>query len=109
MNPQTTPSDLRVLSVGAYNSTLESERRSKAAQWKVDSTTAVLDESVTVREQVDLVIEQQRDGFDERYEENEAQLTTLSGEISTLDGRIVDLNEMVGTGRAQGVRDGRGE
>ncbi|KAK2178481.1 hypothetical protein NP493_542g02038 [Ridgeia piscesae] len=87
--------------IGAYNSTLESERRSKAAQWKVDSTTAVLDESVTVREQVDLVIEQQRDGFDERYEENEAQLTTLSGEISTLDGRIVDLNEMVCDGRGE--------
>ena len=89
---------------GAYNSTLESERRSEAAQWKVDNTGALLDESVTVREQVDLVIEQQRDGFDDRYDENEAQMTQLTGEIDELDGRIVDLNEMVGARRG-----GRGE
>ena len=51
------------------------------------------------------MVERQRDSFDDRYEENEQQLTQLSGDIGALDGRIVDLNEMV---RGRGNRK-RGE
>ena len=94
------------MSTGAYNSTLESEKRSEAAQRKVSGTDAILDESMTVREQVDLVVRRQRDSFDDRYEENEQQLTQLSEDIGELDGRIVDLNEMVGAmgGEGRGKR-----
>ena len=51
-------------------------------------------------------MERQRDSFDDRYEENEQQLTQLSGDIGALDGRIVDLNEMV---RGRGARERGGE
>ena len=58
------------------------------------------------------MVERQRDSFDDRYEENEQQLTQLSGDIGALDGRIVDLNEMVGVrGRGEGwgrVRENEG-
>ncbi|XP_071081967.1 laminin subunit beta-1-like [Haliotis cracherodii] len=80
---------------GAFNITREAERRSREAQRKVDETQRTVVDSKRTRQQVDALIDQRRDDFNNRLKENKASLDELDGKVSTLGGRLSNLNEQV--------------
>ena len=81
--------------VGAFNSTRESLRRSRAAEYKVDGTEDTLRTSENIRQRADDLIEQNEDQFYRQYDENERELDTVKDEVERIDDKIVDLNEIV--------------
>lgn len=80
---------------GAYNSTKESQRRSAAAQAKVDRTDRIIRDSEYIRNQVDDLISNRQDEFDRQFRENEQSARDVDNQLNRLDDKIVDLNEMV--------------
>ncbi len=82
--------------LGAFNSTKESERRSRAAQRKVDDAGGLVRDSESIRQQVDDLLSAQQSDFDRQYRENEGALRDLNDEVQRLDDDIIDLNEAVG-------------
>ncbi len=80
---------------GAYNSTKESQRRSLAAQSRVDDTENTVRESEYVRNQVEDLIADNQDDFDRQYQDNEQSVRDIDTQLDRLDDKITDLNGMV--------------
>ncbi len=80
---------------GAFNSTKESERRSRAAQRKVDDAGSLVGDSESIRQQVDDLLNARQSDFDDQYRENEENLRDLNDQVQRLDDDIIDLNEAV--------------
>ena len=47
------------------------------------------------RQEIDDLIAREKDRFDQQYQRNEDTLKNLTGQVDTLDDKLVDLNEMV--------------
>lgn len=65
------------------------------AQSKVDGTQGMLNESMKTRAEVEKMLEEKRNAFNQKIQENEAELNEIDDKVSSLGGRIADLNEMV--------------
>lgn len=80
---------------GAYNSTLDSYRRSQEAQDQVDRTSGIVRQSQSLREKVDDLIDNGQDTFNKEFEDNEIKLRELDQVAKEQDGKITGLNEKV--------------
>ncbi|XP_063408857.1 laminin subunit beta-1-like [Mytilus trossulus] len=84
---------------GAFNITKEAQQKSRMAQSKVDGTQGMLNESMKTRAEVEKMLEEKRNAFNQKIQENEAELNEMDDKVSSLGSRIADLNEMVCDGR----------
>lgn len=84
---------------GAFNSTLESQRRSQEAQHRVDASDDVVYEAERLRVETEQLLDARKHHYDDQYEENEANLELIRDNVFDLETSIVDLNEMVCDGR----------
>ncbi|XP_074646812.1 laminin subunit beta-1-like [Tubulanus polymorphus] len=80
---------------GAYQSILESQRRSQAAQYKVDNTASATGRSAQLRQITQDILDRDQDAFDEQVETNKKTLDRIEDHLGNMNGRIGDLNEMV--------------
>ena len=80
---------------GAFNSTKESQRRSRVAARKVDEAGGLVRDSESIRQQVDDLLDDRQDEFDRQYRQNEGDLQDLNDQVLRLDDKIIDLNEAV--------------
>ena len=83
------------ISVGAFNSTKESQRRSEEAQIRVDATTDTVAESADTRKEMEDLITDSKDEFDRKFNENEKNLKDIDNKLEEMDDNLVDLNEQV--------------
>jgi len=81
--------------IGAYDSIRDSHNRSINAQRKVDSSDVILDRSEDVRDEVDKLIQEHTDNFEQEFDENQEQLEDLNNDLNKVNGKITDLNNIV--------------
>jgi septal ring factor EnvC (AmiA/AmiB activator) len=86
---------LSSFTTGAFNITREAQQKSRMAQSKVDGTQVMLNESMKTRSEVEKMLEDHKDAFNQKIQENEADLNEIDGKVSSLGSRIADLNQMV--------------
>jgi coxsackievirus/adenovirus receptor len=86
---------MKIAFTGAYNSTLESQRRSAEAQNRVDDTDNILYEAETNRIRTEQLLNTREADFNEQYDDNEADLDAIRNDMYALETGIVDLNELV--------------
>ncbi|KAL4226155.1 Laminin subunit beta-1 [Mactra antiquata] len=99
-------SDIQARDVeGAFNITKEADRASKEAQAIVDGTARYIQESQDVREQVENMLKDNMNDFDNSLKENQEALTKLDGEVNDLSGKITDINSMVCDGKGDPCDD----
>ncbi|KAK6176840.1 hypothetical protein SNE40_015066 [Patella caerulea] len=80
---------------GALNITRQAERRSQEAQRKVDGTAPIIADSERTRKRVEDLIAQNGANFNENLKRNQDDLDDLDNKVTSLGGRISDLNNLV--------------
>ena len=80
---------------GAFESIKESANRSQVAQRHVDSTTRIIRQSESVRQQADSLIRNRKNDFDRIYNKNEVTVRDINVTLSEFRRKIVDLNDVV--------------
>lgn len=84
-----------ICTTGAFNITREAQRRSQAAQQKVDQAGNTVRQSQQERRQVEDLIEDSKEEFDRKYQENELALNDIENKVTGLEDQIADINDLV--------------
>jgi hypothetical protein len=74
---------LSSFTTGAFNITREAQQKSRMAQSKVDGTQVMLNESMKTRSEVEKMLEDHKDAFNQKIQENEADLNEIDGKVSS--------------------------
>jgi coxsackievirus/adenovirus receptor len=84
---------------GAFNITKDAQRRSRASEQRIRGTMPILYESERKRVQTERLLDQVAGRYNASFNDNEASLNDISRQISQLEDRIPNINELVCDGR----------
>lgn len=84
---------------GAFNITRDAQRRSRASEQRIRETMPILYESERKRRQTERLLEQVSGRYNASFNDNEASLNDISRQISLLEDKIPNINELVCDGR----------
>ena len=84
---------------GAFNITRDAQRRSRASEQRIRETMPILYESERNRRQTERLLDQVSLRYNTSLVDNEAAIGDLSRQISSLEDKIPNINQMVCDGR----------
>lgn len=84
---------------GAFNITRDAQRRSRASEQRIRETMPILYESERNRRQTERLLDQVAGRYNATIGDNDAAINDLSRQISLLEDKIPNINQMVCDGR----------
>ena len=87
------------MATGAYNLTVEAQRRSEAAGEQVRDAMRTVGDSERTREAAEAILAREADEFEQKYDDNEAALGDITDDINDMKDNIQALNQMVSVQR----------
>ena len=84
---------------GAFNITRDAQRRSRASEQRIRETMPILYESERNRRQTERLLDQMSGRYNASLGDNDASINDLSRQISLLEDKIPNINQMVCDGR----------